>query len=95
MNWSWIAGFYEGEGYAGLQEHVGTGKSWVVHLSISQCEKSVLDAIRRFVGYGKVYPQDHCWSYQLYGKNAVSFAEKILPVMNSKRKIRQLKKAIS
>ncbi|VVB52918.1 Uncharacterised protein [uncultured archaeon] len=103
MNWDWIAGFYEGEGYIGENVHVSdSGQSRLVHLSISQTEKHVLECIRKFVGFGKVYPvtqknKKHrkSWVYQLYGAKAIKFAKKILPKMKSKRKTKQLRSVIA
>lgn len=96
MNWNWIAGFYEGEGYAATQIHKNkTSLSSVLHLVLVQKEKSVLTQIYKFYGAGGMRQRaDGVWYYYLYGKSAAVFAKRILPRMYSPRKIKQLTKAL-
>jgi hypothetical protein len=56
MNWSYIAGFIDGEGWIGYTNNYP-------RIVITQKNKIVLEKIKEFVGNGYIYGQNEC--YQL------------------------------
>jgi hypothetical protein len=51
VNWPWIAGFFEGEGHAGIRSDKGMRPL----LNISQSNIEVLEEIQRQLGFGRIY----------------------------------------
>ncbi len=88
MNWSYIAGFFDGEGSVA---HNGIG----FRISIPQTNEEVLKSIRNFVGFGfiikikkrKKHWKD-CWTYYIASKKDVyCFLQQILPHLIVKKDI--------
>ncbi len=88
MNWSYIAGFFDGEGSV---SHNGRG----FRVSIPQTSEKVLRNIERFVGYGtiiynprrKIHWKD-TWIYYIARQNDVNkFLKKLRPFLIVKKKL--------
>jgi len=76
MNWSYIAGFFDGEGYCKKQ-----GKYSVIQ--ITQKDKGILEQIQHFIGYGHIYRKDKKLEYKGYDlrinkrKDCINFIKNI------------------
>ena len=64
INWAWLAGFIDGEGYIGItrqrkKENRRQSASLIYHpsLIISNSNLKVLECIKKFIGYGCVHKQ--------------------------------------
>ncbi len=93
MNWSYVAGFFDGEGSVRLTQRK-------VILTIANTNKHVLDEITKFVGYGKVYSdrrkkikpkwnRAYVYAIQRY-RGAFEFLNHILSYLYVKRKVVKL-----
>ena len=78
MNWEYIAGFFDGEGYCKKQ-----GRYTVIQ--ITQQHKEVLEEIQQFLGYGHIYRKDNKLKYKGFDlrifkrKDCIDFITKIKP----------------
>lgn len=57
MNWDYIAGFFDGEGCLTVANRKRGGIKY--QISISQCQKEVLEEIKNFTKVGNVYEANH------------------------------------
>ena len=93
--WSYIAGFYEGEGSCGFYFNKSCGRP---NLTVTICQKSriILDKINKFIHSGTVYYGNAATSYRLCLSSAQArwFLNKILLYCHCPIKIKQLKKAL-
>jgi len=95
MTWQYIAGFFDGEGYLGAfanRARKSEKKYW--RISVAQKDKSVLEEILEFVGYGYIYHnktsgvnRTGIYNYQIYKQRDVyKFLTFVLPFLIVKRK---------
>lgn len=90
MNWSYIAGFFDGEGSI-------TRVSKGVRISISQTNEPVLNDIKEFAGYGFVFKnrkrQPHwkdSWVYYIARQEEVyKFLKSVYPHLTVKKELAQ------
>lgn len=99
---AWIAGFFEGEGYAGCYHNRRrTLKNYyVLRASIAQREKKPLEFIKKLLGYGSLfrrrsgYKNSWCWYYDVANLRARKFLKLISPYLKSDYKRGQVKNAL-
>lgn len=89
--WSWIAAFFEGEGYCGCNNYCGP---YVLKLTIGQNNKEILLKIKKFIKSGSIYKMKNCHILCLGSLAARKFLNKILPYCNHPDKIKQIKIAL-
>ena len=101
MNWDYVAGFYEGEGTCGAyfckyknKNEEKTRFYYRLQVGITQNEKFILNEIKNFVGFGKIYKHGNGFQYNFTNNNARKFLCKILSYCHSKYKMKQIKKAL-
>ena len=94
---AYIAGFLDGEGYITLvRNHWGNAaktSSYILKVSITNTDKSILEWIKNIVGIGNVYvkrpAKEHylpCWEWCLGSANlAKPFLERLYPYLRIKR----------
>ena len=105
MTWEWITGFYEGEGTVSLTTSGKRGKAKYVSIRIGQKEKAILDKIHDFLlndsaikssiwegaVHNKFYNKDYPFCVlTINSPNSLAFIDKILPLMQHERKIKQI-----
>lgn len=97
MTWEWLAGFYEGEGSCYYQRSNGRRRYFRIY--IVQKDRAPLDAIQNFTQCGVVFKRKQRPSpnhaYSLYGFRAVHLAERLLPHMQCRKKIQQLRRCLA
>ena len=97
--WSWLAGFYEGEGSCGCYTNGRKGNKYRLMVSISQKDPRVLDYIKQSLERGSVtknkttYGVIHAW--RVCSANARWFLNQIRPHMRTPLKISQVDAALS
>ena len=81
ISFRWLAGFFDGEGSC------CKSKRWnVLLVQIGQKDPRILERIRSFLGYGKVY-YDKNWdgfSFRCVNKEALKFLRDVLPFLKVK-----------
>lgn len=79
MNWDWLAGFIDGDGWFGKEKHSGI---LYAYLYISQKDKSLLEEIRDFLGSGCITKTNNeCWRLRVYNSD---FLKKIIHNLEGK-----------
>ncbi|MEK7664444.1 MAG: LAGLIDADG family homing endonuclease [Patescibacteria group bacterium] len=89
MNWSYVAGFFDGEGSVARNNGLG------FRITIPQTNEEVLKLIRNFVGFGFIIKvkkrESHwkdSWTYYIASKKDVYyFLKQVLPYLIVKRDI--------
>lgn len=74
MNWDYIAGFFDGEGNIMMIRHKpyqNGNTSMSILIRIYQKDKQILEEIRNFISYGKIYKKSGIW-----GCHELSFSKK-------------------
>lgn len=108
MTIDWLVGFYEGEGSPGRSGGKYKGKYYnYLRIQIGQKDKSPLLKIRSFLlasGYKRVYIYPNrktykgrpylSWLLYVSGSDAIKFANRVLPRMQSTAKKKQLQNAL-
>lgn len=108
-DWHWLAGIFEGEGYAGLRRGAGRraqerGRS-PDHLlvSIAQTNEEMLQEVCRIAGRGRIHKagpriknpkHKPIWTWQVACKNARIFLTDLLPYIRSPHKRDQIRNAL-
>ncbi len=78
MQWNYVGGLFDGEGCVWYDSSV--------RVSISNTHKPVLDAVKKFVGYGTVRMDgdSKVWKWEASGINAHHFLKSMLSVCEIK-----------
>jgi hypothetical protein len=96
---AWAAGFFDGEGYFGMQKPRQRKGGWtysIAVMKVSQCEPTTLHRFRDAVGVGTVkgpYPPPRNgiskrdrWEFSVQGAAAFTAADRILPYLSGPKK---------
>ena len=75
MNWSYIAGFFDGEGTFSI--YYDKNNKIKYQISISQTSTKVLEEIQKHIGFGKIYKCDSTGNKNWNKKWRVAYALKI------------------
>lgn len=104
VDWHWLAGIFEGEGYAGVCNPKNTTKPGnrrtVLRVAISQRETSMLLEVDRIAGCGRIHPANRADGGELFMwhcscANARKFLTMLLPFIRSSHKREQVKVALA
>ena len=104
INWEWLGGFFDGEGYAGFQkantyilyrkrkDGTRTKKPYIskprIDVSIAQKDLDILKKIKDFIGYGYVIKSSFTWACN--SAKGRKFLVAILPYLKTEHKIYQV-----
>ena len=86
----WAAGFFEGEGNATVRQHNKRDRIYpCLALQVAQVDRRPLDALQELFGVGKVRgpygpystTKQAYYQYVIAGVQAISVAEKLIPLM--------------